>query len=131
MLPWSGLWSSLVAKSWDDDFTMEKLPDANDGSAAPNDGLATADRRVEPTPLEAGHGRLSTGWLVEGALQPWRIGRPLAEVFAGGAADAGVGSARAPPPPSALACLLRFTIWALSGTSGPTASWKMPNARWS
>ena len=34
--------------------------------------------------LEAGHGRLSSGWAVDASLQPWRIGRPLAAVFGGG-----------------------------------------------
>ncbi len=40
--------------------------------------------------LEAGHGRVSGGWRVEGSLQPWRVGKPLADVFgsASGAAAA-------------------------------------------
>ena len=31
--------------------------------------------------LEAGHGRISTGWLVDTSLQPWREGQPLEDVF--------------------------------------------------
>jgi hypothetical protein len=33
--------------------------------------------------LEAGHGRVGAGWLIDASLQPWRIGRPLASVFGG------------------------------------------------
>ena len=46
--------------------------------------------------LEAGHGRVSDGWRVGASLQPWRIGRPLGEVFrneAGGAELEGGGAA--------------------------------------
>ena len=45
--------------------------------------------------LEAGHGRVSNGWLVDGALQPWRVGRPLEAVFAAGAAGGTAGGAAA------------------------------------
>ena len=38
--------------------------------------------------LEAGHGRVSDGWLVGHSLQPWRQGRPLAEVFSSAPAHA-------------------------------------------
>ena len=32
--------------------------------------------------LEAGYGRVGAGWRVDGSLQPWRVGRPLADIFA-------------------------------------------------
>ena len=42
--------------------------------------------------LEAGHGRISSGWCVDAALQPWRIGQPLSQVFGGeGREPAGSG----------------------------------------
>ena len=33
--------------------------------------------------LEAGHGRVHPGWTVDASLQPWRVGKPLADVFGG------------------------------------------------
>ncbi len=34
--------------------------------------------------LEAGHGRRSSGWQIEHSLQPWQVGRPVADVLGHG-----------------------------------------------
>ena len=41
--------------------------------------------------LEAGHGRVSAGWRVDASLQPWRIGKPLSDVFGGEGGGGGSG----------------------------------------
>ena len=41
--------------------------------------------------LEAGHGRVSAGWRVDASLQPWRIGKPLSDVFGGEGGGGGGG----------------------------------------
>jgi hypothetical protein len=48
--------------------------------------------------LEAGHGRVSSGWVVDASLQPWRIGQPLAAVFGGDKGGRGQPSSSPPVP---------------------------------
>ena len=61
------------------------LPYGQTTAAVVDSAIESGQREVAEAVvlLEAGHGRISSGWRVDAALQPWRIGTPLADVFGG------------------------------------------------
>ena len=58
-------------------------------AAAVDEAIARGERAVaeQAISLEAGHGTISGGWVIDAALQPWRVGRTLPCVFGGGGGE--------------------------------------------